>query len=132
MSFKRRMEIPLANFRSFLQKIICCQIPLRYINKVYFPHPVGIVIGSETEIGSNVTIYQNATIGHLEVSHNMSGSYSVICDNVTIFLGAVIAGRITIGSNVIIGAKAVVTQSISENSSVVGYNQVKSREDMQW
>lgn len=76
-------------------------------------HPFGVVIGG-AKIGDNCRIYQNVTIGQKD------GFFPKIGDNVTIYSGAVIIGDISIGSNCIIGANAVVTKSFPDNSLIVG------------
>jgi len=35
------------------------------------PHPVNVVIGPGTEIGSNVSVYQSVTLGAVVVGHNV-------------------------------------------------------------
>ena len=78
------------------------------------PHPQNIVIGGTTVIGNNCTIYQNVTIGQ---KHDF---YPVINDNVTIYSGAVVVGKITIGKNAVVGANAVVIHDVLENEVVGG------------
>lgn len=85
-----------------------------------FPHATGIVIGEGVKIGSNVTIYQQVTIGAQRLGEAKKGLYPEIGDNVTIFAGAKIVGPIKLGSNCIIGANAVVTRDVPENKTAVG------------
>jgi serine acetyltransferase len=127
MVFLRYFKCQLFHLRAFFQKLICCQIPLRYLNTVNFPHPIGIVISSQAKIGKNVTIYQNVTIGGHDRSAYKSEDYPTICDNVIIYAGAIVVGGIRIGKNVIVGANTVVTQDVPDNSIVVGVNQVKQK-----
>ena len=77
---------------------------------------IGIVIHARTVIGMNCMIGQNVTIG------GKSGWYEVpiIGDNVEISAGARILGPIKIGSNVIIGANAVVVKDVPDNCIVAG------------
>ena len=82
---------------------------------VDFPHPRNIVIGENAIIGKKLTIYNNVTIGQ---NH---GDYPKIGDNVTIYPGSVIVGKIIVGDNVIIGANSFVNKDI-ENDSVVAGN----------
>jgi len=116
------------SLRSRLQKVLCCNIPHRYWNSVYFPHPVGIVIGSETKIGRNVTIYQNVTIGRKSKSAN---KYPIIERDIIIYAGAVLFGDIVVGKNSVIGANALVSIDIPENSVVYGYNNVIPKPDQE-
>lgn len=85
-------------------------------------HGIGTVIG-DAEIGNDVIIFQNVTIGanypELTKSKKIKG-YPIIEQKVVIFSGAKIIGPITIGANSIIGANAVVTSNILPNSIVSG------------
>lgn len=85
--------------------------------KVFFPHPIGIVIGKFVTLGSNCKIYQNVTIGS---KYGAMDSYPTIGDNVTIFPNSCIIGNIKIGNNVIIGAGSVVVCDVADNSIVAG------------
>lgn len=78
------------------------------------PHPIGIVIGCQTVLGDDCTIYQGVTIGQ-----NRNG-YPKIGNDVIIYSGAKIFGDITIGNHVVIGANSVVKNNIPDNSVVVG------------
>ena len=114
-------------FRENIQNIICCQIPMRFLFSVHFPHPVGIVISSKVEIGKNVIIYQNVTIGGKDLSTPKNSIYPKISDNVIIYPGSVIVGGITVDNNVIIGANSFVSHDVPANSIVIGFNQIRKR-----
>lgn len=75
-----------------------------------FPHPVGIVIGSGSEIGNRVRIYQHVTIGR----HR--DQYPVILDDVHLYPGCVITGGITLGACCRIGPNAVVQRDVAAGS----------------
>ena len=64
-------------------------------------------------IGENCTIYQQVTIGK-------TNDIPTIGRDVTICPGAIVVGGISIGDNCIIGAGAVVTKDVPDNSVVVG------------
>jgi serine O-acetyltransferase len=81
------------------------------------PHGLyGIIIAPGAHIGKNVRICQQVTIGNdfKEVSH-----VPIIGDNVEIYPGAKIIGNISIGNNVKIGANAVVSFDVPDNSTVI-------------
>jgi len=102
----------------YLKIKFSCDIKKNLPKSVNLPHPVGIVISNTAEIGENVTIYQNVTIGWtLGEKERKAGS---IGDNVIIYSGAKIIGNITIGDNAIVGANAVVIHDVPENMTVVG------------
>jgi serine O-acetyltransferase len=84
----------------------------------YLGHFGGIVISPMVKIGKNCNISQNVTIGYN--SRGSNKGYPVIKENVYIGPGAIVIGDITIGNNVAIGANAVVTHDVPDNSVVVG------------
>ena len=77
---------------------------------------IGIVLHPRVVIGSNTNIGTNVTIG------GTSKKYEVpkIGSNTIISSGAKIIGPITVGNNCVIGANAVVTKDIPDNSLAVG------------
>lgn len=84
------------------------------------PHPQGIVIGDAVTIGQNCTIYQQVTLGAKKIGDAQKSQYPIIGDNVTIFSGAKIIGKLEIGNNCIIGANSVVTKSFPPYSIIGG------------
>ena len=89
-------------------------------SRIKIPHPMGIVIGDGVVIGRDCTIYQNVTIGKKNGNLNNEYDYPTIGNNVTIFSGSVIVGKIYIGDNSIIAANSVVTSDVEENSIYAG------------
>ena len=82
------------------------------------PHPNGIVIHPDAEIGVNCLIFQQVTItGGVRIGYH-----------VDIGAGAKIIGPINIGNNVIIGANSVVTKDIPSNVIVAGVPAKKIRD----
>lgn len=81
------------------------------------PHPTGIILHPSVKIGKNCTILQHVTIGN---NAKYINDLSVIGDHVSIGAGAKIIGKCIIGSNVDIGANAVVTKNIKDNQVVAG------------
>ena len=93
--------------------------------KVFIDHGMGVVIGETSEIGNNVTIYHNVTLGGIAPSINANDQRNIkrhptLEDNVVVGSGAQILGPITIGKNSLIGANAVVTKNVPEKSIMVG------------
>lgn len=76
-------------------------------------HSWSTVVRAE-KIGDNFTVFQNVTIG---------GTYKpgvpTIGNNVTIWAGAVVCGKIVVGDNVIIGPNAVVFKDVPNNTTIV-------------
>lgn len=77
-----------------------------------FVHGFSTIIICEA-MGSNCKIYQQVTIG-------FNNGYPSIGDNVTVYPGAKIIGKIKIGDDVIIGCNAVVTKDVPSHSIVAG------------
>lgn len=99
------------------------------IGKYFFiDHGTGIVVGSTTNIGHHVKIYQGVTLGALSTSdgqrlHGIK-RHPTVEDYVTIYSGAsVLGGNTVIGSHSIIGSNAFVTSSIKPESRVTIQNQ---------
>jgi serine O-acetyltransferase len=94
---------------------------------LFLPHTVGTVLGA-WKIGSNVTIFQNATLGAKELDMIFSPNLlPVIGDNVTIGAGARVLGAIHVGNNVTVGTNAVVIHSVEPDCTVVGIPARKMR-----
>ena len=79
------------------------------------PHPNGIVIHPDAEIGPNCLIFQQVTIGN-----GLKSGLPVIEGHVDIGAGAKIIGNIRIGAHARIGANAVVLNDVPEASTAVG------------
>jgi serine O-acetyltransferase len=80
---------------------------------LYIGHFGGITISADAVIGRNCNISQGITIG-------FSGNgVPTIGDNVYIAPGAKVFGKINIGSNVKIGANAVVHRDVPDSANVV-------------
>lgn len=86
-----------------------------YIGKnLKLEHFQGIVIGNDVKIGDNCTLYQQVTLGQ------KNNRYPTIGDDVIVFAGAKVIGDISIGEKCIIGANAVVLNSIPAQTCAVG------------
>ncbi len=84
-----------------------------------FPHPVGIVIGKDVEIGRDCIVYQNVTIGGVLNKQGIH-VYPKIGNNVIIYANSIIIGDISIGDDVVIGAGTFVNRDIPSRSLVYG------------
>jgi len=92
---------------------------------LFIDHGMGVVIGETSEIGDNVTIYHNVTLGGISPSINTDNQrnlkrHPTLQDNVVVGSGAQILGPIIVGKNSLIGANAVVTKDVQEKSIMVG------------
>lgn len=84
----------------------------------YIGHFGGIIISGGACIGKNCTIMQGVTIGM--AGRKEKAGIPILGDGVYVGAGAKILGKIKIGNNVAIGANAVVTTDLPDNSVVVG------------
>ena len=91
--------------------------------RFFIDHGTGVVIGETAEIGDNVMLYHQVTLGATGWwKHSNDGRkkrHPTIEDNVTIGVGASILGPITIGHDSRIGAMALVVESLPPYSIVV-------------
>ena len=78
------------------------------------------VIGETAEIGDDVTIYQNVTLGGTNPTNGVAGKrHPTLSDGVIVGAGAQILGPIVVGVRARIGANAVVTKDVPENAMMV-------------
>lgn len=81
---------------------------------LFIQHGFSTMISAE-KIGENFWINQQVTLGYKDNTRA-----PIIGDNVTVTCGAKILGSITIGSNVTVGANAVVVKDVTDNVVVGG------------
>ncbi|AYF03987.1 serine acetyltransferase (plasmid) [Paracoccus yeei] len=91
----------------------------------FIDHGTGVVIGETAVIGRNVRLYQQVTLGAKRFEEAGDGSlvkgqprHPVIGDDVVIYAGATILGRITIGRGAVIGGGVWLTQSVAPGTVV--------------
>lgn len=86
--------------------------------RFFIDHGMGIVIGETAEIGDDVLMYHQVTLGGTSLAKVKR--HPTIGNNVLIGMGAKIVGAVTVGDNCKIGANAVVNKDIPANCTVVG------------
>jgi serine O-acetyltransferase len=91
----------------------------------FIDHGTGVVIGETTIIGERVRIYQAVTLGARSFPIDASGAlvkgaprHPIIEDDVVIYAGATILGRVTVGRGSVIGGNVWLTHSVPPNSHV--------------
>jgi len=91
----------------------------------FIDHGTGVVIGETTIIGERVRIYQAVTLGARSFPADDSGllikgnaRHPIIEDDVVIYAGATVLGRITIGRGSTIGGNVWLTRSVPPNSHI--------------
>jgi serine O-acetyltransferase len=111
--------------REILMLIFICDVPFNHIwrcikREIFFPHPVGVVVGGNVKIGRGCQIHQNVTIGN-----KGKGNTPILGKNVKIYANSVIIGKINIGDNVIIGASTFVNKDVPSNKTIVDKHEIK-------
>jgi len=91
----------------------------------FIDHGTGVVIGETAVIGERVRLYQAVTLGAKRFPTDENGSlvkglarHPIVEDDVVIYAGATILGRITIGKGSTIGGNVWITRSIPPGSVV--------------
>ena len=89
-------------------------------------HGTGVVIGSTSILGKNVKIYQGVTLGAKSFPLDENGNpikgiprHPIVEDDVVIYAGATILGRVTIGKGSVIGGNVWVTNDLPPYSRVL-------------
>ncbi|WP_298224711.1 serine O-acetyltransferase EpsC [Acidocella sp.] len=93
--------------------------------RFFIDHGIGVVIGQTAVIGENVRLYQHVTLGAKSFSDDGAGGlvkgeprHPIIEDNVVIYAGATILGRVTVGKDSVIGGNVWLTRSVPPSSFV--------------
>ncbi len=95
----------------------------------FIDHGTGVVIGETCIIGNSCRLYQGVTLGALSFPKDESGlpvkgnpRHPILEDNVTVYAGATILGRVTIGQGSVIGGNVWVTQDVEPGARLVQRN----------
>lgn len=101
-------------WRKFIIEAGCMIAPEARIGPcLKLPHAIGIVVSEDAEIGADVTLYQNVTVGRRVASE---AGAPRIEDGVILYAGAVVIGPVVIGRGAVIGANAVVLTDVPEGA----------------
>lgn len=91
----------------------------------FIDHGTGVVIGETAIIGERVRLYQAVTLGAKRFPTDENGvlikggaRHPIVEDDVVIYAGATILGRITVGKGSSIGGNVWLTQSVPPGSHV--------------
>jgi serine O-acetyltransferase len=100
----------------------------------FIDHGTGVVVGEAAVIGQNVRLYQGVTLGAKRFEMDEHGAliknyarHPVVEDNVVIYAGATVLGRITIGRGSTIGGNVWLTRSVPPKSNIT---QAQTRSDI--
>jgi serine O-acetyltransferase len=102
--------------------------------RFFIDHGTGVVIGETTIIGRNVRLYQAVTLGAKRFPTDEHGAlvkggarHPIVEDDVVVYAGATILGRVTIGRGSSIGGNVWLTRSVPPGSTI-SQAQVRSEE----
>ena len=91
----------------------------------FIDHGTGVVIGETAILGRNVRLYQAVTLGAKRFPANDDGTlvkgdarHPIVEDDVVIYAGATVLGRVTIGHGSTIGGNVWLTRSVPPGSNV--------------
>ncbi len=91
----------------------------------FIDHGTGVVIGETAIIGQRVRLYQAVTLGAKRFPAHENGTlvkgnarHPIVEDDVVIYAGATILGRVTIGRGSIIGGNVWLTRSVPPGSNI--------------
>ncbi len=100
----------------------------------FIDHGTGVVIGETAVIGKRVRLYQAVTLGAKRFAVDESGAllkggarHPIIEDDVVIYAGATILGRVTIGRGSNIGGNVWLTRGVPAGSNIT---QAQTRNDV--
>jgi serine O-acetyltransferase len=91
----------------------------------FIDHGTGVVIGETTIIGDRVRLYQAVTLGAKRFPHDEEGHlekglarHPIVEDEVVIYAGATILGRVTLGRGAVIGGNVWLTHDVEPGANV--------------
>jgi len=95
----------------------------------FIDHGTGVVIGETAVIGERVRLYQNVTLGakrfHTDAQGHLEKGqprHPIVEDDVVIYAGATVLGRVTLGQGATIGGNVWVTQDVPPGAHVTQAN----------
>lgn len=86
--------------------------------RLFIDHASGVVIGQTAEVGEDVLIFHEVTLGGVSMSPGKR--HPTVGDGVVIGAGAKVLGPIRLGNHSRVGANAVVVADVPEDSVAVG------------
>lgn len=94
-------------------------------SRFFIDHGTGVVIGETCRIGDNVHLYQGVTLGAKSFPLDEQGNpikgidrHPIVEDDVIIYSGATVLGRVTIGRGSVIGGNVWLTRSVPAGSQI--------------
>jgi serine O-acetyltransferase len=124
----------LARFTSNLGKILTgvdIHPAAKIGRRLFIDHATGLVIGETAEIGNDVTLYHDVTLGGISLEKGKR--HPTLENNVIVGAGAQVLGPVTVGEGARIGSNAVVRTDVPRCATMVGIpaRMVMHREERQ-
>jgi len=124
-----KLEVPLIpriiTERAHSQTGIDIHPGARIGERFFIDHGTGVVIGETCVIGKNVRIYQGVTLGAKSFPLDEQGNpikgidrHPVVEDDVIIYSGSTLLGRITVGRGSVIGGNVWLTHDVPAKSRI--------------
>jgi serine O-acetyltransferase len=92
----------------------------------FIDHGTGVVIGETCIIGKHVRLYQSVTLGAKSFPKDEDGllikgiaRHPIVEDEVTVYSGATVLGRVTIGKGAVVGGNVWITKDVAPDARVV-------------
>jgi serine O-acetyltransferase len=102
----------------------------------FIDHGTGVVIGETAVIGERVRVYQAVTLGARSFPVNEQGQivkglprHPIVQDDVVIYAGATVLGRVTIGKGASIGGNVWITHDVPAGAKLT---QAQSQSETKW
>jgi serine O-acetyltransferase len=93
--------------------------------RFFIDHGTGVVIGETCIIGSGCRLYQGVTLGSVSFDKDEDGvlvkglpRHPILEDDVTVYAGATVLGRVTLGKGSVIGGNVRLTRSVPPGSFI--------------
>ncbi len=100
----------------------------------FIDHGTGVVIGETALIGERVRLYQNVTLGAKRFTTDAQGHlekgqprHPILEDDVVVYAGATVLGRVTLGQGCTVGGNVWLTQDVPPGAHVTQANARQER-----
>lgn len=125
---KQLVQVICLFWQKFIEVTTGISIPAsaKIGHSFYIGHFGGIILNANTIIGTNCNLSQGVTIGVSGQGENRG--VPTIGNDVYIGANAVLAGKINIGNNVLIGACSLVNTTVEDNAVMLGVPAIKISE----
>ena len=118
--WRRGLRFPARLLQSFVRFLTGVDIhPAAKIGRrLFIDHALGVVIGQTAEIGEDVLIFHQVTLGGVTMSPGKR--HPTVGNGVVIGAGAKVLGPINLGDHARVGANAVVVKDVPEDTVALG------------